>query len=829
MASPIRRHYLKKLLIEQEIADELSKVSKAPEALGLPIRSRASNRHPQDANQSVEAAQHDDRLPVLRFIFQQYVVTFPFLAKTDQEAFWSGKVVPFVSSFNGKRMSSSNDRAELTKRAKFGRRIQSMLVMLIGAGISSGIEQAATAADSSDASLESTTSVPNQQDVLVDIVAVRRVLSDGRVRRWHCEFVVSYNGTLTAHRYGSFRELHEALRTQLKDRLTLPQLPRKEKSKQRSYFQYFASYESDNMSDGGNAATPAYRSETKGRKSSLDREAQRLTLRAYLRALLRSPELAKHSLVLRFLSTPRTALSEHDELDRVERRKLDLARESQRCRFDDLIRERTSALQQTMNSFKSDLIKEGGITRLFAAIRDCQTIADLPENYRVVLSWGRIELAATLHRMFLSSDNSSDLFAQAKRIHTLMPYTLIKNLLRFSNPVLMMRSMIDLFLATPFGRPSLFQRMFSSNLHAQIKELDARIRRARMSINDDLICDAVERSILADETQRLDEYEEQVAAAAEYMDILTPIVRVLPATQQSYMKTARAHWVAALDCSPHDVASARVYGSALDLLRCSTLRRDQQQLMELTFETSTAALLKDIVSIFYEPLVRMYKASSVHDSISDFARFADDCMQTVKEAEMSTTTPIEQLQAFMNLVERHEESFFRFVHNAHNHDEGLFTDLMGWIDSIVHFLRSGKSRLLDLDDLIAITALDEDKLWKEVDDYIHYTVSVKQWRKKKLRAQLAATNHFDMPVGLSGKDFGLDDDDLDDVYYEQASDDEQEHFEELMDKHDPLVAEMRRRMRMKERANEPRRPVFSYVNHLSLPFKRLLSRLLLSD
>ena len=70
----------------------------------------------------------------------------------------------------------------------------------------------------------------------------------------------------------------------------------------------------------------------------------------------------------------------------------------------------------------------------------------------------RYRLASTIFQTFVASDNSSETFASLKRIHGLMPYFLVKAALKISNPVSMIRNILDIFLAQPFGGRSLLQR-----------------------------------------------------------------------------------------------------------------------------------------------------------------------------------------------------------------------------------------------------------------------------------------------------------------------------------------------------------------------------------
>ena len=47
------------------------------------------------------------------------------------------------------------------------------------------------------------------------------------------------------------------------------------------------------------------------------------------------------------------------------------------------------------------------------------------------------------------------------------------------------------------------------------------------------------------------------------------------------------------------------------------------------------------------------------------------------------------VQTFIDLVERHEQSFYNFVHKVHAKGEGLFDSLMKWIQLFLSVFREG--------------------------------------------------------------------------------------------------------------------------------------------
>ena len=107
------------------------------------------------------------------------------------------------------------------------------------------------------------------------------------------------------------------------------------------------------------------------------------------------------------------------------------------------------------------------------------------------ISTNFFRVAATLYHLFLAEDNSPELFAQAKRIHSMLPYTALKQVIRFANPALVMNGVLDLFLAQPFGSKSLAQRVFGLALNDGIKSFQKSIDALEIKIDDPILCSKI--------------------------------------------------------------------------------------------------------------------------------------------------------------------------------------------------------------------------------------------------------------------------------------------------------------------------------------------------
>ena len=131
-------------------------------------------------------------------------------------------------------------------------------------------------------------------------------------------------------------------------------------------------------------------------------------------------------------------------------------------------------------------------------------------------------VAATLYHIFLAEDNSPELFAQLKRIHSLVPYTALKQVIRFANPAAVMSGVLDLFLAQPFGAKSLLQRIFGLALGDGIRSVQKSIDTLTAKIDEPILCERVKNYVEAN-----DDIKEAVRHEArdDSVDLLVAVLK----------------------------------------------------------------------------------------------------------------------------------------------------------------------------------------------------------------------------------------------------------------------------------------------------------------
>lgn len=123
---------------------------------------------------------------------------------------------------------------------------------------------------------------------------------------------------------------------------------------------------------------------------TLARERNRLTLRAYLRTLLHNPTLAASPAFQSFLVESPVQMTPSEMRDVEVREEMDRIREEEARSFRTEVEERVAELEGYLRGFREELVKNDGLTRVFATIRHTAKVEDLPIEYRKVLEWARI-------------------------------------------------------------------------------------------------------------------------------------------------------------------------------------------------------------------------------------------------------------------------------------------------------------------------------------------------------------------------------------------------------------------------------------------------------
>lgn len=222
----IRAHYLKKTLIQLQFhAEILALVSPNPSGISaLSYLGPPFTRPPKDDRAPLD-------MPFLRYVFRQFILTFPFLSNVPPD-FFPDKVQPFVSSlltrsiFSPTSIFGDEEQDEDTQStAKLLNKAERSSALLLNYAVKiAEPEQVVRLTQQDLARLETlarrrAARASRKADVFdVNIIGVRAVTEKGRVRsRVHEEFIIRLRRSrqqdvYVSRRYGDFKTLSDEVR-----------------------------------------------------------------------------------------------------------------------------------------------------------------------------------------------------------------------------------------------------------------------------------------------------------------------------------------------------------------------------------------------------------------------------------------------------------------------------------------------------------------------------------------------------------------------------------------------------------------------------------------
>lgn len=213
----------------------------------------------------------------------------------------------------------------------------------------------------------------------------------------------------------------------------------------------------------------------------------------------------------------------------------------------------------------------------------------------------------------------------------MIPYTILKNAIRIANPAAVMASILDIFLAQPFGARSLMQRIFSLTLNDGIRTFQRSIDALIAKIGEPVFCEKIK--LFTDAPEDL-KNTVRAESAADQVDLIVAILRTdlidppLNSAQIGKIFNAYVAWDNAVDNVDEEMMQgAQLFSYLKQLLKLYTRQRDKSMMLSMIEEPVTLQLLRDLFTIFYEPLVRVYKSANVYNSVTDFSVFVDDMIQ----------------------------------------------------------------------------------------------------------------------------------------------------------------------------------------------------------
>lgn len=199
--------------------------------------------------------------------------------------------------------------------------------------------------------------------------------------------------------------------------------------------------------------------------------------------------------------------------------------------------------------------------------------------------------------------------------------------------------------------------------------------------------------------------------------------------------------------------SKKLVQRSIQLWELYTKQYEQELQMELVFQGLTGELLKEFISVFYQPLAQVYKAADLSTTIMHVSSFITDLVQLVHQIQKENNKTFNSTtQLFIDLVQRHEQHFYDFVHNVHSQEaSAVFDELVQYLDKLFTFVTDGMPGQLDLNRCIGRAGIqDTDELKQEIDALCNFRYQQKLYRFKRQKHKLMHTTAPEDEKGFFG-------------------------------------------------------------------------------
>ncbi|CCH40584.1 hypothetical protein BN7_117 [Wickerhamomyces ciferrii] len=542
--------------------------------------------------------------------------------------------------------------------------------------------------------------------------------------------------------------------------------------------------------------------------NKLPREKTRVSLRAYLRELLKDDEISHCDLIKEFLFKNQIfKLSKDEEIDLKIRENLDFLLLLNQIKFQSETFKKISLLKNQTLPLRLKLLEdENGLLDIFNEIKIKSHIYQLSPMLINFIDWCKINIAATIYQLFLGNDSSYEFYSQVKRFHKMLPYSIMINILKFTNPMMIMKTMLDLLMASPFGGKSLLQTLFFGILNDDLKnqqkiidELELKlinypnlIKRLKFFIYD------VEDSNLLEEIKL---ESKQLNTDLLLTIIITPKLNdLIPIDDDSIGQVFESYkeYKKLKQTNKDDVLinheKSELYSNLKSVFKLYIKNNDKNILKQIWSEPELTSILKDLLSMFYQPLINLFKNSHIEIAFKNFENFMNELILKIDQLNndiysMDTNKIVDEI---MQVLNNHQDAFYQFLHNVYlNDSDGFFEQIINWLNDIINFLRNSKNlntstsdEKLNIEELLN-NSQNKSEILMELDSIINSIKLQRSIYSKKLETKTQKQNDLieknwekinNIEI-FNTNDFGLNHDDileLDESDDEENSDEETE-------------------------------------------------------
>lgn len=468
------------------------------------------------------------------------------------------------------------------------------------------------------------------------------------------------------------------------------------------------------------------------------REVLRQSLRAFLKFVINNKVLSDSLEFKKFITSSKVEYSDLDFNDIQGRLNLDNMRLVQHYKFQKALVGIVKVLEKDVEQLKAK-IYESGFSYVFDRIKEYKTLHELcgysPGNnlnwlysnesfdevsdkspLRGLVRIIMLEIASTQYELLIGSDSSMATLKTIKKLHYMFPYKIVAGVLRFTNPLMMVKRMVDVFtyqMPTVSGsingmmqglgmsgwkkdeksskNKSLLQMLFSGVLGDDLRKIEkekADVVGKLMRIKEGRpIMLYIEKyfQMKDDDVTKIKELAER-----ENIELFIAILTYFNLNKIILENLKKEHRIFE---NKEVLGEESIYLLSKRYFHLELRKYDKEMMIELWNEPELMNVIKEVISLFLSPLIELFKKADIYRYVPIFAKYMSELLTICEKysndyGEYGRSDIVSEL---VGLEEKYSEYVYKFIRDIYLNDiddenSNLFEGLIEWLNNVVRFL-----------------------------------------------------------------------------------------------------------------------------------------------
>lgn len=801
----IQQQVLKKELLKSQLSHEFIKLNdfNGLRKFGSPFLTHTPKTGNNKSIQSVVKLELSDWSPVLSFVLNSFIIPFPLFNQEliHKSKFWQDKLQIFFEYFINLQLSDSISKQKPTSRKNIARFLTNTLTHLF-------ISTPETLIDTNSNSVKD--SILPIDDILKYFITTQPIY----INNWDINILLAVScEDINASSASSFFQTSKWVKTistsstTILSKLTISEdmtfssgtnasttptispndfkyLLKIEQNGNIYYcwksYEQFKELEITVKAIFPGKKAPLLPLKHKRHRQNLSSTNIRILLRQYLRKLVNDKDIAKSRMLFKFFTKDSTKdllkndPSLNDEIVNNQMIDFDILRQQLQERNDFI--KKYLDVRANFNTLKEKLFKDDKVL-IYSIIKELRTkksINELSTEFKSFVDWLKFFLSYLFYKLFIGSTekNSNGFFNQALRFHKLMPYAMMKQIIKISNPMAIMKSLIDLFLVSPFGGYSLLQTMFSTILTEDLKHQTKITKKIETKLvdknkNSSRLTKVLKNFIQKDSRYNQSEIEEMFLKSNKdktpiCLIVLKEMTRLKLIENDFYkdlfksysnFKKLNENNTAVTDKSGDN---GSYYETFNELYNMYLKERDKKLMRKMWQDSELTQLIKYLVNLIYDPMVKIFEIMKVDISLKEFEKFMNDLLnllEIVINGGHKAQCQVNVIKSIHDVIDKHQDAIYDIIHDMYTRDKnGLIDEYVEWFRKLITFIKTlmlEDDTKIDLNDLL-LQYNDKDgceKIIQEVNQIINRKRKLKNLRNSLVEDKRDEVNQFIVNTG----------------------------------------------------------------------------------